>query len=281
MLSILLLITIVIATLQATTNANASVNYIFKNKTEAGDFLNQRIREKQKYIEFNICVPQNELESNIGTDIIYDYALNPLYDKNNRDFYYYNVYYKAKYRKYKEYNIGLRQNTLKLIYNMDYTYTDKKERITYKRVKQITKKLKLKKEKSTCDKIKKIYKYVIRKIKRYSSKHATAYDAITKRKGSCVAYSTLFYLICKQAHIPCRIIDNVKHAWNIVKIGNKWYNCDTTWGDKCPTRRYFLRGRTDTPGHKGINAEYASSEYKRLHPISKKDFKIDPNYLKK
>lgn len=54
-------------------------------------------------------------------------------------------------------------------------------------------------------------------------------------EGKCVCegYALILQQVLKCAKIECKYIDGFSgvegHAWNQVKIGEKWYNCDLTW----------------------------------------------------
>lgn len=66
---------------------------------------------------------------------------------------------------------------------------------------------------------------------------------IHKKRTMCTGYAYLIKELCFFANLDCEIIDgygrlatsNVKnlelanHAWNAVKLNNKWYLCDATW----------------------------------------------------
>lgn len=66
-----------------------------------------------------------------------------------------------------------------------------------------------------------------------------AKDVLAKRVGVCAGYSDLFEYLCTQANIKTNyIVGNApggSHAWNTVRIDNKWYVVDVTWGSN-----YFL-----------------------------------------
>jgi transglutaminase/protease-like cytokinesis protein 3 len=69
-------------------------------------------------------------------------------------------------------------------------------------------------------------------------------DIYYKRRGSCSGYSHLFRYMLDIAGIRSRVINGFarfdmkssapvipNHAWNSVKIEDKWYLCDVTWAD--------------------------------------------------
>lgn len=92
----------------------------------------------------------------------------------------------------------------------------------------------------------------------------TAYGAITGRLAVCEGYSKAFKYILDDMNIPCIIVcgtaqnsnnETETHAWNYVKISNKWYAVDVTWDDPIITgtgtvsssvyTKYFLKGSRD------------------------------------
>lgn len=97
----------------------------------------------------------------------------------------------------------------------------------------------------------------------------TAYAALINKKSVCQGYAVLFYRMCREAGLSTRIITGATsrgaHAWNIVKIGNTYYNLDTTWDDQVTyiSYDYYLKSNTDFSDH------YAESEYKTLEFTSK------------
>ena len=59
------------------------------------------------------------------------------------------------------------------------------------------------------------------------------YGALVKHSCVCQGYAeTMFYLL-REAGLSCAIAssENINHAWNIVKIHEKWYHIDATWDD--------------------------------------------------
>lgn len=56
----------------------------------------------------------------------------------------------------------------------------------------------------------------------------SAYGALCKGKSVCEGYSRAFNLLARKANIPSIHVTTDVHAWNIYKIGNKYYEIDTT-----------------------------------------------------
>lgn len=78
----------------------------------------------------------------------------------------------------------------------------------------------------------------------YTSKNEVIEHVLKTRKAVCAGYSYLFKNLCHEVNIECVTIIGfskqyladghknkkiVDHAWNGVKIGNKWFLLDATW----------------------------------------------------
>lgn len=66
----------------------------------------------------------------------------------------------------------------------------------------------------------------------------SAYDGLIKGKTVCQGYALITYEMMKQAGIPVRIVEGtsrgIAHSWNLVRIGGKWYQLDSTFNDPVP-----------------------------------------------
>lgn len=78
----------------------------------------------------------------------------------------------------------------------------------------------------------------------------TAYAAMINGTSVCQGYATLFYKMMLKLGIDCRIITgrshNESHAWNIVKICDRYYYIDCTWDSNYleqggPIDTFFLK----------------------------------------
>ncbi len=81
----------------------------------------------------------------------------------------------------------------------------------------------------------------------------SAYSALVNGRSVCAGYARAFQYVMQQLNIPCYYCtgySGADHAWNIVKLGEGYYNVDVTWDDTTPaTYDYF--NKTD--------AEYANT----------------------
>lgn len=173
----------------------------------------------------------------------------------------------------------IRSNVSAKIKNGEYIYTIKikpkylrsaaAEKKFRNALKREEKKLKLT-NKSRIKKLRAIHDFVVKRIK-YTTKYNNGYNAYFKKKSACVGYSRLFYLMCRDVGIPCRIVYSSVHVWNIVKVNNRWYHVDTTWDDEPITYKYFLRASITGKDHK-LSKEFTTAEWKKRHPMAKKNY---------
>jgi len=83
-----------------------------------------------------------------------------------------------------------------------------------------------------------------------------AYGALVKpNQAVCDGYSKAFLLLCQKEGIDCVVAlgtsltkDGGRHAWNYVKVDNKWYGIDVTWNDS-DNNNYFLLGTSFFSSH--------------------------------
>nr|MCR5624392.1 transglutaminase-like domain-containing protein [Lachnospiraceae bacterium] len=111
---------------------------------------------------------------------------------------------------------------------------------------------------SNYDKVKTIHDYVCNHITYVDDADncSSAYSAYSTGKGLCNSYALCMYKLLVSAGVPCKWIggtagtgrDSGGHAWNIVALGDKWYNLDATWDDSedgTILYDYFLKGSND------------------------------------
>ena len=74
-----------------------------------------------------------------------------------------------------------------------------------------------------------------------------AYGVAIKGKAVCQGYAMAYKYLCENNGLKCNMIvqkigkDKELHAWNVVKINDKWYNVDCTWDDSNGSKyQYFL-----------------------------------------
>ncbi|PGT90032.1 S-layer protein [Bacillus thuringiensis] len=126
------------------------------------------------------------------------------------------------------------------------------------------------------EKVKAIHDYVVKHVAYDTSYTAyTGYDALAKGSAVCQGYVLLTYQLLKDAGIDSHIVvgNGNRHAWNMVKIDNKWYHLDTTWDDPIPDKQgrvvynYFnLSDEQISKDHTWNRSEYpqASTDYSNI-----------------
>ena len=100
------------------------------------------------------------------------------------------------------------------------------------------------KEKSNFEKVKAVHNRMIRNIsydyknylkKRIPKSAYTVKGALLKKRCVCLGYAVAFKKLVSSYHIPCKVVHGRAggggHAWNMVKLGGKWYHVDVTWDD--------------------------------------------------
>lgn len=75
----------------------------------------------------------------------------------------------------------------------------------------------------------------------------SAYSAIINGQTVCAGYARAFQYLMQQLGIPCYYSTGFageNHAWNIIELGDEYYNVDTTWDDT-GTGTYDYFNKTD------------------------------------
>ena len=141
--------------------------------------------------------------------------------------------------------------------------------------------------KSSYAKVKAIYDYICTNIT-YDYVHLndsnyylqyTAYGALINKTAVCQGYAVLLYRMALESGIDCRVITGWgggPHAWNIIKLGNLYYDLDSTWDAEYSSQgrydyNYFLRCENNFPDHYR-NDEYNTRAFHKAYPMSTKDF---------
>ena len=125
----------------------------------------------------------------------------------------------------------------------------------------------------------------------YTLKYS-AYAALANGTAVCQGYANLLYRMLLSCGIDCRLIAGIggsgdnsgPHAWNIVRLGNLYYNVDSTWdaggvdyyinGEYDHTEYpydYMLKCNANFPGHLR-NEEYETEEFNTVYPMADRDF---------
>ncbi len=144
------------------------------------------------------------------------------------------------------------------------------------------------------DKEKFVHDYILEKnIYDINNKlNQSAYSALVNGKTVCAGYSRAFQYIMNKLNITTYYVtgksQGESHAWNIVKLGNGYYNIDLTWDDgKIITYNYFNKtdyefSKTHERSEKSINLPSCNATtYKYKKPyINNSTNNYDKEYIK-
>lgn len=126
----------------------------------------------------------------------------------------------------------------KITLKIEYRETAEQTAYVQQRVKDILKKV-VQPGMDTHQKIKAIHDYVVLNLKYDTDlQKYTAYEGLRTGEAVCQGYALLTYELLKNAGVENRLVEGTAgdqlHAWNLVKVDNRWYHLDTTWDDPVP-----------------------------------------------
>ena len=99
-----------------------------------------------------------------------------------------------------------------------------------------------------------IYRWITRNIRyhsdgyvgqRHSHEEHSPERVLGSRMAFCEGFAALFEQLCKASNIPARTVrgyakcyayrpkgklPEANHSWNVIRVGGKWFVCDTMWG---------------------------------------------------
>lgn len=131
-----------------------------------------------------------------------------------------------------------------------------------------------------------IYKYITDNVTydytnldnaEYYLKH-TAYAALIDGTAVCQGYALLYYRLARECGLETRVITGrsrgENHAWNIVKIEDKYYYLDSTWDAGKQRYDYYLKGSTNFIADHTPEDQYFDPEFTQKYPISETDISL-------
>ncbi|SHK85529.1 Transglutaminase-like superfamily protein [Anaerocolumna jejuensis DSM 15929] len=174
--------------------------------------------------------------------------------------------------------------TADLNLTVKYRNTVSQEKKLDTEIKRVLKALKLD-GKSDYAKVKKVHDYIIKKtIYDQTLKKHTAYDALIGKSAVCDGYTLAAYRLLTDAGVMTRVITGWAagnlHSWNIVQVGDKWYNLDLTWddpitdtGEQILTYDYFLKNNNDFINHRR-DSMYRTNAFNIKYPIAIESYEM-------
>ena len=141
--------------------------------------------------------------------------------------------------------------------------------------------------KSDYEKIRAVHDFVLSNVA-YDYSHSSdseyllqysAYAALIQGTAVCQGYASLTYRLMLMAGIDCRVITGVAgndmHAWNIVRLNDKYYFLDTTWDDSYQSYAYFLK--CSFSDHT-IEDSFLHGFFD-LYPLAEADYRQEPSNI--
>ena len=105
----------------------------------------------------------------------------------------------------------------------------------------------------------------------------TAYAALINGTSVCQGYANLFYRMALLAGVDARLVAGIgaggPHGWNIVQMGDYYYNLDSTWDAGVNPEYYecFLKCPATFVDHYRY-VEYETAEFHAAYPMGTSDY---------
>ena len=118
----------------------------------------------------------------------------------------------------------------------------------------------------------------------YKLSHS-AYAALVQHTGVCQSFANSFYRLCLEANVDARYIsgwgNGGAHGWNIVKLGDCYYNVDCTWDINYKDTgewKWFLlcdKSFNETAPYHTRDEKFTTKQFLASYPMGKTNY--DPN----
>jgi hypothetical protein len=163
-----------------------------------------------------------------------------------------------------------------------YTTEEQEDQLT-KKIQEVLDSLDFTEYTSDPEKIRAIYDYICSHVtydydnledENYKLKF-TAYAALMDGTAVCQGYAVLLYRMLMEENISTRLIagsgNGGTHAWNIVRIGEKYYNLDSTWDAGRDVYRYYLKCEANFEDHLR-DGDYQTVQFQVTYPVALVDY---------
>lgn len=256
----------------------------YATQEDAAAYLRSKILKRENECSIRIVSTKSALNKNLSEILSKTFAYDIDGAPNEGDYMYWHMaYYGVPVRNGIDKN---KDGTYTVTLLLGYRTTLEEEAYVTGRVNAIINQLNLRSASlNDYQKVRAIYDYIM-SIVQYDTYHYetnqnynymyTTYAALADGYAVCQAYATLFYRLCEEVGISARVIcgndyadGRPSHGWNIVKIGNYYYNADATWDDSdTPTHIFFLKNMADFVEHQR-NARHVNTEFDKMFPMAK------------
>ncbi|MBU5428448.1 leucine-rich repeat protein [Kineothrix sp. MSJ-39] len=247
---------------------------------DASAYVCSQMLKRKEIFTVKLAKSKDSSQQNIRNILLGAFA----YDENGNpqagDYLYYHMAYMA----WQQQDGG--NDTIVYRIGMLYRTTLEEEKYVSGRVAQIIAQLDLRSaSKTEYEKVRSIYDYVMDAIT-YDTYHYTnmpsynymytTYGALHDGYAVCQAYATLFYRLCAEVGISARVIagnpdastGKPTHGWNIVRLGDVYYNVDATWDDEFPGYYlFFLKSKNGFFEHTR-DKQYETAAFEAAFPMA-------------
>ena len=112
---------------------------------------------------------------------------------------------------------------------------------------------------------------------------STAFGTLIYHTALCQGYAVSCYRLLKELGADVRIVTGKaltgdkmeKHAWNIVRIGEAYYNLDITMDDVSRSEDGFLKSDRTLAGRYVKDAQYRTPAFRKACPMSEEDYSYE------
>ena len=239
LLSIILLFSLILSNTLSVNAAEKVTNVYASSEKEFYQYINEFM--KGEYKKLNIYLPENKFEidkylkkTSKGTDITHSissivspfYCIIGLYNENENK---YRLHYYYECKNYQSKVKKTEEKANKIIKKIIKNNMNSQQKVTaiakYLKNNAIYATTEYKKVRDAADKNNNVIPNKI--FVKYGYAY-DAYGALCKGRCVCAGYSLAFNLLARKAGIPSIQVINGNHAWNVYKVGKKYYEIDTT-----------------------------------------------------
>ena len=203
------------------------VTYNADSREQVFEIIREAVKER--LTDFYIILTFEEDMDSLQTWVLKPFKYKDFCDESDdQNDYYFNLIGKRNV------NVKIYENGILLTYTIKYRETKEETEDVEAFIKKWQKKNKDKlKGKSKTTKLKMFYDYIVGFDYDYDLLNDSPYSLVEDKKGTCMSYAGLLQKYCDMNKLECHIVcgeneSGVKHAYNIIKIKNKWYGFDST-----------------------------------------------------
>lgn len=256
----------------------------FYSREAAAAWLNERLIQRESSISFVYHVSAEDIRQELN--MVWDAAMNWNGGADPRSGDYLFFHFGRQNMSARCSSDGRGNYRCEVTYTVQYHSDLQEEQRVSAKVTEVLRQLQPEK-KSDYQKVKAIYDYICDNVvydydnlnnEAYVRKYS-AYAALIDKKAVCQGYALLFYRMCMEAGIPVKIVagygNGENHAWNIVKLGGRYYNADATWD--APRKaaglgyEYFLKSDADFSDHTRRDS-YGTSDFYGRYPMADRSY---------